>query len=349
MNRLIYRAAIGALYHSRMHRLFAAYRGVGAILMFHRVLPAAPAEKFAPNASLSVTPEFFDAVIRFLLARGYEIVTMSEARRRLIDDGRLARPFICLSFDDGYRDNFEIALPICRGHGVPMTINITTGLIDGEIDPWWLVFEAALRHTDAVNFSFEGEAFSLRTISGAEKTAAFARLANAVHKKPPSVQHRFVAAMAESVGFDLRAVHARLAMRWDEIKLLAQDPLAELGAHTVNHTALKCQDEVSARWEMEVGRARLEERIGKRVEHFAYPFGGGAEAGDRDIVIARDLGFATAVTTRHSLLHVDHRYHLTALPRLSVNGHYQSLAVIEVFLSGATAALANRFRRLVTV
>jgi peptidoglycan/xylan/chitin deacetylase (PgdA/CDA1 family) len=215
MKRLIYQAVIGALYHSRVHRLFAAYRGVGAILMFHRVLPAAPAGRFAPNAFLSVTPEFFEAVIRFLLARGYEIVTMSEARRRLIGDGPVGRPFICLSFDDGYRDNLEIALPICRSHGVPMTINITTGLIDGEIHPWWLVFEAALRHTDVVNFSFEGEAFSLRTVSDAEKTAAFARLANAVHRKPPAVQHCFVAAMADSVGFDLRAFHARHAMRWD--------------------------------------------------------------------------------------------------------------------------------------
>lgn len=349
MKKLIYQAVISALYHSRAHRLFAAYRGVGAILMFHRVLPADPAGRFAPTASLSVTPEFFEALIRFLLARGYEIVTMSEARRRLIDGILVGPPFVCLSFDDGYRDNLEIALPICRSYGVPMTINIATGLIDGEIHPWWLVFEGALRHTDVVNFSFEGETFSLPTVSDAEKNAAFGRLAVAVHRKPPAVQNRFVAAMADSVGFDLRAFHARHAMCWDEIKLLAQDPLAELGAHTVNHPALKCQDETNARWEMEVGRARLEERIGKRVEHFAYPFGGDAEVGDREIAIARDLGFATAVTTRHSPLLADHRYHLTALPRLSVNGHHQSLAAIEVFLSGATAAFVNRFQRLVTV
>jgi peptidoglycan/xylan/chitin deacetylase (PgdA/CDA1 family) len=62
--------------------------------------------------------------------------------------------------------------------------------------------------------------------------------------------------------------------------------------------------------------------------------------------MAGELGFATAVTTRPGVLFAEHRDHLQALPRISVNGEFQRLRYLEVLLSGAPTALMNRFRRV---
>jgi len=62
--------------------------------------------------------------------------------------------------------------------------------------------------------------------------------------------------------------------------------------------------------------------------------------------LAAELGFKTAVTTRPGVLFPGHREHLTALPRVSLNGNFQALRFVDVLLSGAPFALTNKFRRL---
>jgi peptidoglycan/xylan/chitin deacetylase (PgdA/CDA1 family) len=65
--------------------------------------------------------------------------------------------------------------------------------------------------------------------------------------------------------------------------------------------------------------------------------------------LAREAGYASAVTTRHGLLQTEHASHLLALPRISVNGRYQRIAHIGTMLSGITIPIANRGQRVVTV
>jgi peptidoglycan/xylan/chitin deacetylase (PgdA/CDA1 family) len=86
--------------------------------------------------------------------------------------------------------------------------------------------------------------------------------------------------------------------------------------------------------------------LGKRPEHFSYPVGDASAAGPRDFRIAGELGFKTAVTTRPGVLFPEHRDHLTALPRISLNGEYQRLRYVQVLLSGSATAFWNRFRRV---
>ena len=78
-----------------------------------------------------------------------------------------------------------------------------------------------------------------------------------------------------------------------------------------------------------MSRAVLEAALGKRPEHLAYPVGDPTSAGPREFRIAAELGFKTAVTTRPGVLFKAHRDHLTALPRISVNGEFQQPALSE--------------------
>ena len=83
-----------------------------------------------------------------------------------------------------------------------------------------------------------------------------------------------------------------------------------------------------------------------RPEHLSYPIGDSTSAGPREFAIAAELGFKTAVTTRPGVLFPSHSRHLTALPRISLNGEYQRLRYVRVLLSGSATAMWNGFRRL---
>jgi peptidoglycan/xylan/chitin deacetylase (PgdA/CDA1 family) len=105
-------------------------------------------------------------------------------------------------------------------------------------------------------------------------------------------------------------------------------------------------DEAFVRRELSESRARIEQAIGRPAHHLAYPVGDPTSAGPREFAIARELGFVSAVTTRPGMIFPEHAVHPTALPRLSVNGNYQSLDMLDILLSGAPFALWNRGRRV---
>jgi peptidoglycan/xylan/chitin deacetylase (PgdA/CDA1 family) len=104
--------------------------------------------------------------------------------------------------------------------------------------------------------------------------------------------------------------------------------------------------ESDVRREMGQSANVIEAALGRRPAHFSYPVGDPTSAGPREFAIARELGFATAVTTRPGVLFPEHRDHLTALPRISLNGEFQRLRYVEVLTSGAATALWNGFKRV---
>jgi peptidoglycan/xylan/chitin deacetylase (PgdA/CDA1 family) len=142
------------------------------------------------------------------------------------------------------------------------------------------------------------------------------------------------------------AICRNLVMTWDEVRELASDPLVTIGAHTVAHYALAKLPEARAREEMKLGADRIAEKVGCWPYHLSYPYGDPQSAGPREFRIAEELGFKTAVTTRKGVLFPEHADHLTALPRVSLNGEYQSSLFTRLYLTGAPFALWNGFRRV---
>jgi peptidoglycan/xylan/chitin deacetylase (PgdA/CDA1 family) len=123
--------------------------------------------------------------------------------------------------------------------------------------------------------------------------------------------------------------------------------LVTIGAHTVNHVMLKkIADDRTVRSEMEMSRTVIESAIGLRPAHLSYPVGDVPSAGPREFRLAAKLGFRTAVTTRPGVLFGTHSDHLTALPRISVNGEFARQRYLKVLTSGAATAMWNGFRRV---
>jgi peptidoglycan/xylan/chitin deacetylase (PgdA/CDA1 family) len=135
-------------------------------------------------------------------------------------------------------------------------------------------------------------------------------------------------------------------MSWDELRPFADDPLISIGAHSITHSNLARQTEEIAGHEMATSRARIEDVVQRPVVHLAYPYGDRNAAGTREFALARTAGFKTAVTTRPGMIFPENARHLTALPRVSLNGNYQDARILPVLTSGAATAMWNRFRRV---
>jgi peptidoglycan/xylan/chitin deacetylase (PgdA/CDA1 family) len=343
-HRLI-EAGFAAFRFSGLHRAVAPLtRGRGVILTFHRVRPfAPPTPGYAPNRLLEIDPDFFDAALTRVRRLGFEFVSLAEARRRLVEGGPR---FAAVTFDDGYRDTRDFALPILEKHAAPATVFFATGFLDRSARLWWLELEEALRRLDVATVEIDGRAVVVNARTPAEKTAAFERIYWALRARPEEELLAVTGALAGAADISSAEIAGELFMDWDEAAAFAQRPLIAVGAHSRAHRMLAKWPAAEALAEMAGSKAALEQRFGRAVDAFAYPVGDPTSAGPREFRLAREAGFACAVTTRPGMLYAEHADHLWALPRVSVNGKWQSLGDLESLLSGAPLLLWNRGRRV---
>ncbi|MCW2275410.1 polysaccharide deacetylase family protein [Rhodoblastus acidophilus] len=323
-----------------LHRLAGAgVRGRGVILTLHRVRPA-DCQEFAPNALLEITPAFLDAALTRLRASGLDLVTLDEALRRLVS-GEGAN-FAVLTFDDGFRDAAEHALPVLERHRAPFMTYITPGLASRTARLWWVELEEAVRRLDHIQLG--GQNFSAR--DAGEKAAAFDKIYWTFRAQGEKALLDGVALLRDRAGVDPVALVERLCLDWDGLRRLAQCDLAGFGAHSMTHPRLRQLPQDQARAEMVCSREVLERELGRACPHFAYPVGDPTSAGPREFALAEELGFASAVTTRPGMIFPEHAAHLHALPRVSVNGLWQDIASLDILLSGAPFLLWNFGRRV---
>lgn len=342
----LFEAGFRAIAASRADRWLAPLvRGRGVILTFHHVDPRPPGA-YAPNRLLTITPAFLDRVIVTLKERGFVPVALDDLPARLAGGGD-GRPFAVLTFDDGYRDNLDHAVPVLRRHGVPWTLFVTSDFADGRGRLWWIELERAIARLDRVRLGHgeEGEP-DLPARDEAEKAAAFAAIYRRLRAGPEERLLDAIAGLCAEAGLAAGEVAKDLCLTWAELTALAGDPALTIGAHTVTHPMLAKHDRERAAFEMDEGRTRIAARLGVRVRHLSYPVGDRTSAGARDFALARDLGFATAVTTRPGHLFAGHAGHPHALPRVSINGLHQSDAALDALLSGVPFMIWNRGRRL---
>jgi peptidoglycan/xylan/chitin deacetylase (PgdA/CDA1 family) len=346
LKKVVLRGGMEALYFTGAHHLLRPLLGgVGAILTLHHVRPARR-DPFQPNRLLEVTPEFLEDVLRGLRGAEVDIITLDEMHRRLTERD-FRRRFVCLTFDDGYRDNLRYALPILRRHQAPFTLYIPTSFPDRLGELWWLTLEHAIARQNRISLVMDGEDRRYDCDTTEAKYELYEHIYWWLRSLPSEDDLRVaVRDLATRYGVDDAALRDELCMTWPEIDEIASDPLGTIGAHTVNHVMLRKWDDAAVRREMQQSAAVIEAALGERPRHFSYPVGDKTSAGPREFRIAADLGFATAVTTRPGVLFPEHVGHMTALPRISLNGEYQQPRYAKVLISGAATALWNRFRRV---
>jgi len=344
LRHFVVKSALEALYVSGAYRLMRPFvGGVGAIIMLHHVKPARN-DGFQPNRRLEITPEFLETIVRRLRRSGVDFVSLDDVHRRLTQRD-FQRRFVAITLDDGYRDNKDWAYPILRQREVPFAFYISTSFPDRIGHLWWVALEQIIAGNDAIVLDMDGQDCRLTCRSVREKYQVYDFLYGWLRSLPGEAAIRdAMCELAARYGVDIKAISQVQCMSWEDIAALDADPLATIGAHSVNHVALAKAPDAVVRSELKMGRAVIEAALGRAPRHLAYPYGDASAVGPREYAIAAELGFLTAVTARPGVLFPEHAEHLTALPRIPINGEFQHGRYVDVLVSGASMALANIFR-----
>ncbi|MBN9597572.1 MAG: polysaccharide deacetylase family protein [Afipia sp.] len=342
----VIRAGLDALYYTGAHRMLRPFlAGVGSIFMLHHVRPARD-DMFQPNRHLEITPNFLREVLAHVRSLGVDIVSMDEAHRRM-HERDFSRRFACFTFDDGYRDNRDHALPVMREYKAPFTVYVASDFAEGTGRLWWVALERVIAKARTIEIIRDGAAVRLEAGDTAAKQRAFAQVHDWLRTLRDDTEvQRAVSDLCARHGVDGAAIARELCMSWNELKPFAGDPLVTIGAHTISHCNLARESDINAACEMRISRERIENKLQKSARHFAYPYGDRTAAAAREFSMAREFGFSTAVTTRPGMLFAENAEHPTALPRISLNGNYQSARFLTVLTSGAATAMWNGFRRV---
>jgi peptidoglycan/xylan/chitin deacetylase (PgdA/CDA1 family) len=278
------------------------------ILAYHRV--AEPARD--PNL-LCVSPARFREHLA-IIKRRWDPVRLADVSR-LVRETQPARPSVVVTFDDGYRDNLQVAAPELAAAGIPATVFLATGYIGQEREFWWeelegILFETPLRASVvraevggkirewalAANSAPEWEGGDWNVTLGANPTArqaAYLELARILKNSSDLGRIQILT----QLGGEQHVVRSeRTCMSEQEVRDLAGSGLVDVGAHTVTHPCLARLSPAEQRSEMEASRCVLEDLLGRPVRSFAYPYGGREDIGAETPRIAKEAGFDLACT-----------------------------------------------------
>jgi peptidoglycan/xylan/chitin deacetylase (PgdA/CDA1 family) len=292
-------------------RVSAPRRRGSAILLYHRVNTLAN-----DVHGLAVSPDTFRSQME-QLAREWHPMALSELAATAVGneppDGAVA-----LTFDDGYADNLENALPILMELGLPATFFLTAEGLDERAAYWWDVLEAVLLRRPSlpprIELRIDGEARAFVVGDADSRRASHDELYAIVKTSLPVVRDDLLRQLADVSGISLALTEDR-RMSADEVTRLAAAPLVEIGAHGLHHLPLPALSPDQIHREIFECRSALERVVGRQVSLFAYPYGD-LSPESVEAVRAADFQFAVSCDPRPLRGHE----HPLRLPRLEVPG-----------------------------
>jgi peptidoglycan/xylan/chitin deacetylase (PgdA/CDA1 family) len=256
------------------------------VLIFHRVL-----ERKDPL--LQGEPDAHEFATQLDVIRSVcRVLPLEEAVDRL-RSGSLPQRAVSITFDDGYANNRTIAAPLLKARGIPATVFVATGYLNGGRMFNDTVIESVrragpqldLRDLGFDRFELPDDAARLKAINQVLRTLKY---------RPPAERVARAEAIAEKVGGQLPD---DLMMTDAQVRELATFGVS-VGAHTVNHPILNSVDEDAARREIADSRRVLQDMTGDAVSLFAYPNGRPkTDYGSVHAAMVREAGFKAAVST----------------------------------------------------
>lgn len=281
--------AAGA-YYSGFLSLFERLGPSGLrIVVYHRVQPG------RIDDGMTVSQEIFAAQLRHLKTR-YQVISLDDVPALLARDRLPSRRLVAITYDDGYRDNYEIAWPLLKHHALPATIFLTVGAIDQHVALWSETLREAV-------WACSKEVVSLQAInlgrwplrSEAERAACYKGLGMRLKALPDAARHRLLDSVLEELrGSGQRAEDHRM-LTWDMIREMREGGIS-FGAHTLSHPFLANLSDTEAKSEIVESKRRIEEELGESVRHFAYPNGTVEDCTPRVREMIRAAGLETAAT-----------------------------------------------------
>ncbi|HXH02171.1 MAG TPA: polysaccharide deacetylase family protein [Candidatus Competibacteraceae bacterium] len=294
------RLLAGALYHGRLWAPYFRLRGqrrrpASAVLFtFHRIVDAHTPYLFkGPTVQTPVA--WFERLMAGL-RRYYDMVSLDQVVQHLESGQPFARDCVAVTFDDGYEDNYRLALPILRRYGIPATVFLATGFIGTGRWLWMDRLEQALLQTCRPHLELEplGLPGRLPLAGLVRRRQANLRLSAHLKTLAPPALEAALAALEQALAVD-PGRYRRTMLTWEEVRALARAGV-DIGSHGVSHVILTQMPRDQALAELESSKTRLEAELQRPVRHFAYPNGRAEDFDETLCAAARGLGYRSVST-----------------------------------------------------
>jgi peptidoglycan/xylan/chitin deacetylase (PgdA/CDA1 family) len=264
-------------------------RGAARIFYYHRVNDQN--DRFFD----AISTGHFEIHMRYL-ARNYRVVSLAEANRHL-ESGESTETVVAVTFDDGYRDNFECAYPILQRYGIPATVFLATGTLDSDEPLWFEQLAWAMKNTSLEYLDLEIDIprrYWLRNT--AERLESNGRIFGLLRGFSDTDRRMRVAEILERLGGAGMPDRGGRMLTWDQVRLMNANGI-DFGGHTVTHPFLSKVAPEQAAWEVSECKRRIEEETQRPAEYFAYPNGRAEDFSPANKELLRNAGYRGAVTT----------------------------------------------------
>src|SRR5215471_4717453 len=246
------------------------------VVLYHRVVHPAHLAGLDPEL-VDATPEEFDEQMAFL-RHHFEPVSLDQVTDAALQKTALPPNAVLVTFDDGYRDNYQHALPVLVRHGMKAAFFVSSAYLTERRLFWWEQVSFFLRNAnrEVVRLTYpEPLEFDLRIAGGS--TSAIRRLNRIIKDHHGLDLPRFLAALPYACGVpwsadEERAHGDQALMTWADVRGLLDAGMA-VGSHTRNHRVLQTLPADDLDRELGGSREDIEAKVGRPVRTIAYPVG----------------------------------------------------------------------------
>jgi len=268
-------------------------RGV-AILMYHSVMERPEQESRTLGGIIHSSKVFREQME--IVARKFVPISLDDLLDFLVKGKALRPRSVVVTFDDGYTDNHDVAVPILNRVGVPATFYITVDCVETGTLPWPSRLRYAFYSTGKVSWN-DTNNVAWRLQNSADREAAFLKASDSCAQLAGDPQGEFVRQVEKDLESAVPDASRRLMMTWEQVRGLAKKGHI-VGSHTLTHPNMAYVKEGAARRELVESKLRLEEALKTSVEHFSYPCPAlYPHWNEQTRRMSEECGYRTAVTT----------------------------------------------------
>jgi peptidoglycan/xylan/chitin deacetylase (PgdA/CDA1 family) len=215
------------------------------------------------------------------------VVPLTSALEDLSNGKALPPRAVAITFDDGYRDNLDLAVPLLQELDLPATFFLISGLLSREVDPWWERAAWAITHSKVPEVTWAGRTLGTRGRQGYHSILWAAEHLKTLDRSSMQEALTGLLRLLEPVG---KPNLHELFLDWDGARRLAEQGFG-IGSHTLHHTVLSRESHREQVRELVTSRAQLEAELGRPVELAAYPSGTRADYDASTMAAAREAGY----------------------------------------------------------
>jgi peptidoglycan/xylan/chitin deacetylase (PgdA/CDA1 family) len=263
------------------------------------------------SRSLTVSEGYLNDFIKTAKSHGYKFQDIDSA----IKNSKNQRDIV-VTIDDGYLDNKEAVYGLFSDRGVPVCIYITTGFIDKQYKPWWVMLENIIKYSSKIKLP-NGKVSECR--STLEKNVMFLKCRKLILGMNLERFMEYYGWLVHETARNGLDDGSNMFLSWNDISEMSRNHAVVFGSHTISHSVLSRMNSEFARSEIDGSKSIIYERVGVQVKHFASPYGDKKSTGFREIDIASDVGYKSISTMNSLSSNLDRYSKICVIPRIGLN------------------------------